>query len=197
MTAATTLPGARGAPRTRRWAVLLVLTAAATWLWAHEGHAPLPTRGAAVDAKTGQVNLSADARAALDVRTAEAILQNLDETRSAPVVLVAPWQRRAFVTPRLAGKVASVAVRSGDAVESGQVLAEIESVELENLRMELLTASNAAELAARNVEQLTVAVRDGGVPEITLLEERTKLQQQRHAVAIARLKLRAVGLDEA
>ena len=45
---------------------VLVLLTAVSWLLAHEGHLPLPTRGAAVDPVKGQINLSPDARARRD-----------------------------------------------------------------------------------------------------------------------------------
>src|SRR5690349_7738557 len=40
---------------------------------AHEGHAPLPTKGAEVDVDKGLATLSADARDALGVETAEVV----------------------------------------------------------------------------------------------------------------------------
>ena len=49
----------------------LLLTVAVTVVLAHEGHAPLPSKGAQVDVAKGQIVLSADARAALDVQAAE------------------------------------------------------------------------------------------------------------------------------
>src|SRR5262245_55908563 len=109
-------PPGRWLPRGQLLLLLLVSASAAAWLWAHEGHVALPTRGAVVDPVKGQVNLSPDARQALDVQVAEATLEPLEERLSAPVTLVAPWQRHAFITPRLAGRVTAVHVRAGDTV---------------------------------------------------------------------------------
>ena len=38
-------------------AVIVFSTALVTWVWAHEGHAPLPTKGAEVDVEKGLVTL--------------------------------------------------------------------------------------------------------------------------------------------
>ena len=183
--------------RARTLAPLVLLTAAATWLWAHEGHLPLPNRGAVVDAAKGQINLSTDARTALDVRTVEASLQALQERLVTPVTLVAPWQRHAFVTPRLGGKVTAVHVREGDSVTRGQPLADVQSLELETLQLEVLTAQNTGRLSAQNLQRLEATFREGSIPAQTAIEARSRHRQNLNALEIARLKLLALSMDEA
>src|SRR4051794_23630006 len=117
------------------WAGWSLLTVAAVWLWAHEGHQALPARGVTVDAVNGMVILSPAAREALGPQTAEATLQPVAERWPAQAMLVAPWQQHAFATTRLGGKVARVHVKPGQRVEQGQVLAEVQSLELENLHL--------------------------------------------------------------
>ena len=68
----------------------ILLTAAATWLWAHAGHAPLPTKGAQVDIAKGQVILSGEARDTLDVQTAEVGLRSVEESLFAYATVMAP-----------------------------------------------------------------------------------------------------------
>src|SRR6516164_6232861 len=85
--------------------LVLLGTAGAVWLWAHEGHQALPTRGATVDLAKGTITLSDEARRALGVQTAEVTLRTIDEHIVAPATLVAPWQRYAFATSRIEGKV--------------------------------------------------------------------------------------------
>src|SRR5262245_36866814 len=79
-------------------ALIILLTVAAVWLWAHEGHQALPTRGASIDAAKGVVVLSEQAREALHVEVAEVAAQTLNEELVAPATIVAPWQRHAFVS---------------------------------------------------------------------------------------------------
>src|SRR5436305_14749172 len=100
-------------------AVVVLLTVAAAWLLAHEGHASLPTRGAQIDRAKGQVILSAEARAALDVRTAEVRARPVPASVLAYATLVSPWQKRGFVTPRLTGRVVKLHARPGQAVAAG------------------------------------------------------------------------------
>src|SRR5262245_57221765 len=104
-------------PSVKLIGLFVLLTAAAALLWAHEGHQPLPTRGATVDAEKGLITLSADARAALDVKIGEVKLGSLEERIVAPATLVAPWQRYANATSRIEGKIAAMHVRPGDKVK--------------------------------------------------------------------------------
>ena len=177
-------------------AVTVLLTAAATWLWAHEGHVALPTAGVTVDAATGLVALSATTRAAADVRVADVRLQVLDECLTAPATVVAPWQGHAYVTARLGGKVAAVHVQPGQVVVRGQTLVEIESLELENLQLDLLDAHNQAERSSRDVAKLRDAFQSGALPARDLADAEARHQQHLDALEIAQLKLLGLGLPE-
>src|SRR5688572_27238439 len=114
-------------PRLKRILVLGVIalvTVAVTWLWAHEGHQPLPTKGVQVDVAKGKLVLSREARDALDVKTEEVREGRVEEKLLAYATLVAPWEQYAFVTARLPGRIASLTVKPGESVSAGQVLAE-------------------------------------------------------------------------
>src|SRR5262249_6798907 len=100
----------------RRIAVLILLTSSAAWLWAHEGHQALPTRGASVDLDKGLVILSPQARQALGIATAEVRLEPLDERWTAPAAVETTWRGHAFATTRLAGKIAALHVQPGQDV---------------------------------------------------------------------------------
>src|SRR5215813_5429841 len=122
----------------RSWAAIrpialaVLLTVAAAWLWAHEGHQALPVSGVLVDAAKGTVTLAPGPREALAVRTAEVTEEAAADYLTAPVTLEAPWQGHAFATSRVAGRVAALHVQPGQAVTEGQLLAEVESLELES-----------------------------------------------------------------
>jgi RND family efflux transporter MFP subunit len=174
--------------------VLLLVTVAVTWLLAHEGHAPVPTRGAQVDLKKGVVVLSAEARAALDVRTAVVQRRSLKDGVLAQATLDPPWQKHAYASARLAGRIAAIHVRPGQTVTAGQVLAEIESVELESLRRELLVARNDLSLSEKVVAQVNEASKEGVVPVQTALEARTRHRLNQIALEIARARWLALEL---
>jgi RND family efflux transporter MFP subunit len=174
-----------------------LLTAAVTWLWAHEGHEALPTRGATVNLQKGLVLLSAQAREALGVQTAEVSQQALDERLAAPATLEAPWQGHAFATSRLGGKITAVHVQPGQAVAKDQALAEVESVELENLQFELLKAQNDAQLSAENLKQLQASRDQGATSEQSVQEAQAEHQKNVINREITRRKLVSLGLEEA
>ena len=175
-------------------AVAVLLTVAATWVLAHEGHAPLPTRGAQVDAATGQVILSRDAREALDVQTAEVESRPVTESVLAYAALTYPWQNHAFASSRVGGRVVKLHAQPGQTVAAGQVLAEVESVELESLQLELLNAWNDARLSEKIVTDLEPSVEAGAVAGQSLLDAQTKHRQDRNALAVAKAKWAGLGL---
>src|SRR5262245_26094932 len=133
----------------------LLLTGAAVWLYAHEGHQALPSKGARLDPKDrNRLFVDAVARAALGVQTAEVVQRGLDERLLAPAVVVAPWQRAAFATSRLGGRVAVAQVQVGQSVTEGQVLGEVQSLELESLYLAFLDARNTARLTGDTLADL-------------------------------------------
>ncbi len=153
---------------------------------AHEGHAPLPTRGAALDPATGVLRLSREARGTLGLETVEVESREISESTFAYATLSAPWLGQALVSSLLPGRIVRLHVRAGDSVKQGQVLAEIDSQELQTLRMELLTAQNEAQLSRKLVAQLRPAAKSGAVPAQRLLEAETKLRQEENALTLAK-----------
>lgn len=177
----------------RRWlAVGALVTVAATWLYAHEGHVALPSRGARIDAEKGHLYLTREAREALGVEAVEVQRRPLPASFLVTARLVAPWGRHAFAASRLAGRVVKVHARAGQRVEAGQLLAEVASLELEALQQELLGARNDVALARKVLAGLEGTA---SVAEQTILDARTALRQQESALAVGRAKWRALGLD--
>lgn len=177
----------------RRLAILLLLTVGAAWLWAHEGHQALPTRGASVDLDKGLVILSPQTRQALGVATAEVRLEPLDERWTAPAAVETTWRGHAFATTRLPGKIAALHVQPGQEVTAGQALAEVQSLELENLQLELATAENEARLTAENLKALEESARQGSTSAQAVAEERVRHQERLNTVELTRQKLAAIG----
>ena len=177
-------------------ALIVLVTAAATWLWAHAGHAPLPTKGAQVDVAKGQVILSGEARDTLDVQTAEVGLRSVEESLFAYATLMAPWHQHAYVSTRLSGRIDKLHVQPGQAVTAGQVLAEVQSLELKNLQLEAVNARNDLRLSAKTLEQVEQASQGGGIARQRLLEARTKHLQDVETLQIARSKWLSVGLSD-
>ena len=184
--------GLRGIRPALRLLVILLFTGAL--LSAHEGHKPLPTKGAQVDVAKGEVILSRGARDALDVKTAEVAVHPVREQIMAYVTLVTPWQKHAYVTTRVAGRITSLNVKPGQTVAAGQPLAEVDSLQLKDITLELLNADNDLDLSSQILKDLESAIRSGSVRERQLVEARSKQQQDLNAMEIARSKWLSLGL---
>lgn len=170
-------------------------TVTAAWVWAHEGHAPLPTRGAAVDVARGQITLTPKAVQALGVQSAAVRPQALAERIVAPAVLVAPWQGYAYATSRIEGRITAIHVQPGQTVAAGQPLAEVESLELENLQLDLANAAADARLSEANLAQLSAAAPSLTAQEVQ--EARGRHQENLLNLTAARRKLHLLGLEDA
>lgn len=163
---------------------------------AHEGHAPLPTKGVQVDIKKGLITLSPDAQRSLGVQTTAIENRALEDTALAYAKLMTPWQQQYFVSSPLSGRIAALHVTTGSMVKSGELLAEIASPELDAIQLELRSAVNSLDLSSRQAERLRKLVAEQAVPERDFIEANTKFQQDKSAVEIARTKLQSLGISK-
>jgi RND family efflux transporter MFP subunit len=141
-----------------------------------------------VDLKKGRVLLSAAARQVLDVRTVEVRSGRHERGLRAYSTIVAPWTAHAFVASRLPGKVVALSVRPGDVVTRGQVLAEIDSLDLQTLQRDLQQAQTELSLSRELVDALGPAARAGAVAGQKLAEAQNALRQHQDALLVLRAK---------
>ncbi|MEX0726430.1 MAG: efflux RND transporter periplasmic adaptor subunit [Planctomycetaceae bacterium] len=170
--------------------LLLVVYGARSF--AHEGHQPLPTKGVQVDLKKGHLTLSRAARDVLDVRTAVVKTSAVTGGVRAYASAVAPWTRHAYVTTKLPGRIVNLHVQSGDTVEAGELLAELDSSDLHTLRLDYQKSQNELELSVKILDSLTPAVKEGAIPAQRLVEAENTHRQNQNALDVLRAK--AVGL---
>lgn len=178
-----------------RWLLytsLLLVTGAAKWLFAHEGHAPLPTKGAQVDVDKGRIVLASSSRSGLDVQVAQVEMRPFGESVLGYVTLVAPWQSHAYATSRLPGKIVKMHARPGEYVKKGQLLAEVQSPQLENLRLELSAAQTKLALSRKTMDLLKL--NPASVSGQAIQEAETRYQQDQNALEIAQSKWLSLGL---
>ena len=192
---------ARAFARSRWGALAALLTVGAAVVLAHEGHAPLPTKGAQADPETGHLLLTADARSAVDVDTALVESLVVEDRILADATVASPWRSHAYATARLPGRVTRVAVAPGQVVKAGDVLAEVQSLELDALQLDLLSARNDIALSEKLVASLRKSADGGAIPGQAVIDAESTLAQNRNALAVARarwltLDLPADRLDE-
>lgn len=175
----------------------IILTAITTGLvWGHEGHQPLPTKGVQIDLATGHLTLSRDARKLLDVGTEEVQSRDMTSAVRAYVTGVAPWTDHAFVTSMLPGRIAELHVRPGDTVKQGQILATLDSLDLQTLQFDYQRTQNEIGLSARLIESLTPAAQSGAVPGQRLVEAENAQLQNQNALDVLGAKAVGLGLQE-
>jgi RND family efflux transporter MFP subunit len=170
-------------------AILLAPTGAR----AHEGHAPLPTKGATVQGN--RVLLSEKARRSIALETVKVALGDIRRTIRAQARVELPWHQQAMITTLVPGRVGRVLVRPGEAVECGQELIRVDSLELESLQRDLLRADAELGLARRIFDQRESLHRQEIVGLAIVLEARRALEEEAARVVIAEQKLLALGLD--
>ncbi|MCE9562388.1 MAG: efflux RND transporter periplasmic adaptor subunit [Planctomycetes bacterium] len=185
---------ARAFARSRWLSLAAVATVGVAAVFAHEGHAPLPTKGAVADPETGSLLLTADARSAVDVDTAVVESRPVEDKVLAYATIAAPWRSHGYVTAQLPGRVTRVAVTPGQAVKAGDVLAEVESLDLDTLQLELASAQNDIALSDKLVTELRKSADQGVVSGQTVIDAESTLAQHRNALAVARAKWLTLGL---
>lgn len=163
---------------------------------AHEGHAPLPTKGVVVDVERGTIALGRSAHRALAIETADVTGHAINSGKTAYARLVPAWNRHAFAATGIGGRVAAIHVRVGDVVTAGQRLATIESLALETIQLELLVARAEHQLAAQTFERLRALTTSQAVTIRDLSEARSRLEQTRGAADVAATKLRSLDVPE-
>ena len=179
-----------------RFVCLMIVCVMSGIAFGHEGHQPLPTKGVRVDLAKGRITLSKAARDLIDVRTVEVEQREGTERLRAYATLVAPWTKYGVVTSRLSGRVVTLPVRPGDVVEAGQVLAELDSLDLHTLRLDYQKARNDIDLSGKILEGLEPAAKSGAVSGQRLLEAQLTHQQNLNTLRVLQSKAAALNLDE-
>ena len=178
----------------------LVLGAAAVlvpvlWLMAHEGHEALPTRGATPDLKAGTIFLSKEAREIIDLKTEAARIAPVSASTLGYASLIAPWTKHAMASSQLGGRIVKLHVEPGQTVAAGEILAEVDSLELQTLRLELLNAQNDLQLSEKLVKETEEVSRSGAIPMQRFLELQSKLAQHQSNLELARSKWLSLQLS--
>lgn len=108
-------------------------------------------KGEAESAKVGDLTVTAESLELAEVKLASATPRRVAEKLPVSGSVEAGGDRMVKVTPRVAGKLLTVSVMTGDQVQAGQTLATIESTELAKAQAEYEHATIALATARKNL----------------------------------------------
>jgi membrane fusion protein, heavy metal efflux system len=141
-----------------------------------------------------RVILSAEAIREFGVEVAVAAGGKLEQTLKLPGEVVLNADHVAHIVPRVTGIVREVCKNVGDKVETGEVMAVMESRELAEARAADLSAEARLRLAENNFKRVEKLVRDKIAPEQEYYEAQQKLEEAQIQHRETEAKLQAVGI---
>lgn len=193
-------------PRARRLLFAAALVAsAALGSWFPQISAPLRSLFASTDkasdlagakAVEGLVKLSPEQIAATKIETIRVEGGSLTRDILAPAVVAVDPDRIGRVAAKVAGTVAELRKRLGDAVEKGEVVAIIDSREVAEAKSEYLAATVNHDLQNALFQREKGLFEKKIVAEQSFLRARTVFEEAKLRVELARQKLAALDLSE-
>jgi len=167
-----------------------------SWVYGHEGHQPLPTKGVQIDFERGHITLSKQARDAIGVQTVELTERTVSNTIRGNVEMLVPWTARAFATAQISGRITKMVAKPGSNVRKGQVLAELTSRELELLKFEYQQAKQELAASDQLLQIVGPSASAGAIPRQRLIEAENTREQSAISLEIAKMRGQILGLDE-
>jgi membrane fusion protein, heavy metal efflux system len=143
----------------------------------------------------GKVELTPEAARTAGIEVQQVAAAPLSELIEATAVLELNGDKVSRVGPRVTGRCATVNVSQGDRVRSGQVLAQIDSVEMDQAWTDYLKAKGQFDLATRSVNREETLYAKKVSPEKDLLKARQELGGAEADMRLAREKFRVLGVD--
>ncbi len=112
-----------------------------------------------------------------------------------PGTVELPTHQKTYATTLIQGRIARILVEPGQQVQAGDVLAEIESLELRNLQLELLQSRAKEIFVEDTVRRLRPLAKEGitAARELWVLE--SELKNLRHSIESLKRKLELVGIS--
>jgi cobalt-zinc-cadmium efflux system membrane fusion protein len=152
---------------------------------------------AATAAATDEFTVTDEQLARLGVKLGTAESVELVELAAVPAEVVVPPARQALVSAPAGGVVARLLVAEGDAVEAGQPVAELDSVEFVERQRDYLDAAATAELAAAQETRDHSLFAEGIIAERRVNESAAAARAARARLDQARAQLALAGFKQA
>lgn len=128
------------------------------------------------------------------IRTEPVAVQPIRAQFSVSATIQPNRDRYAHVAPRIPGRILSVPAKAGDNVKGGQVLAQLDSVEMGEAHSAYLQAASQESLARADFERADRLFKEQVVPEKEHLRARSEFEKARAAAQAAADKLRMMGV---
>ena len=128
------------------------------------------------------------------IRTEPVSVQPIRAQFSVSATIQPNKDRYAHVAPRISGRILSVPAKAGDQVKAGQVLAQLDSIEMGEAHSAYLQAASQESLARADFERADRLFKEQVVPEKEHLRARSEFEKARAAAQAAADKLRMMGV---
>jgi len=143
----------------------------------------------------GVVTLSQDIQKSSGIEVRPVALEAASVPYSATAAIEMNMDRAAKINPRVTGKAVKIIASQGDRVKAGQVLAYIDSVELDQIWSDYRKAQGKVELARKSREREETLFQKKISPEKDVLKARQELQEAEADIYLARERFRLAGVD--
>lgn len=144
-----------------------------------------------------RIALSQSAMQTISLQTISVQRRKLEEEIRATAVIKPNENRLAHVSPRIPGKAIEVKAMLGNPVEPGQMLAELDSLELGEKKAAFLQTRTNLDVARRNYEREERLFKQHISSEKEYLEAKGEFERSQAASQATREALRLVGLADA
>lgn len=128
------------------------------------------------------------------IKTEAAIGQPIRARFTVSATIQPNRDRYAHVAPRIPGRILRVPAKAGDVVKAGQVLAELDSVEMGEAHSSYLQAASHESVSRAEFERAERLFKEQVVPEKEYLRARAEFEKARAASQAAADKLRMMGV---
>ena len=168
---------------------LISLDLTLTLTWAQEAHTHGDQGSHTHDTQTNQaqtqrntVTLTDKAKANIGLKTDEADIRTIETVASVHGNVIAHPRRQAIVTPRIGGIVKRIHFSVGESPEKGDLLLELESLDLQMAQIDLIEAASQQKSLVSKLTRLTEVFakqirRELQIRQIDYLQSLSELQQ--------------------
>ena len=143
----------------------------------------------------GIVTLSQEMQKSSGIEVKQVLMEEAAFPFTATAVIEMNMDRAAKISPRVTGKAEKIIASQGARVKAGQVLAYLDSVELNQIWSDYRKAQGKIELARKNLQREEILFQKKISPEKDVLKARQELGEAESDINFAQDRFRLVGID--